>query len=137
MLTAFAGHSMSSIKRDTVPQVMWIDMGEALKVLGKAKTAQVLEQRVQGLLSAIDSLNTRIANKQMIITEYEKNESKYEQQIVTLRSEIKDHNDVRDQLIKALDDSEKLVRKLRRKVKWTAIAGIFTTAAAIVLPIIL
>lgn len=112
-------------------------MGDALKVLGKAKTAEILQQRVTNLQAVIDSLNSRIAGKETIIKEYEKNESRYEQQISTLRSEITDHKEVRDALIKALDDSEKLVKKLRRKVKWTAIAGIFTTAAAIVIPIIL
>lgn len=136
MLTAFAGHSVNSIK-DTVPQVMWIPVDDALKVLGKAKTAQILEQRVSVLQSVIDSLNTRIAIKDATIKEYVKNESLYQKQIEILRSEMKDHVDVRAALVKQLDDYEKLIKKLRRKVRWTAIAGIFTTTAAIVLPLIL
>lgn len=116
---------------------MWLPIDDALHGLERAKLSYVLEKRVENLSNIVDSLNKRIAIKDSLIKVYESNEDINEKIIQTLRSEIKDYVEMRQELETTIGEYQKQIRKLKRKVKWAAILGTVTTVAAFVIPSLL
>lgn len=128
MTTASGLHSQERI--DTV-QKMWINRQDALRKLAQADSARTLKKIVQEKQKDIDTLSARINILKEVISEYKEKEvinfnvvNSYEKQIIVLNSEKEIYK-------QQVFDFEKLLRKEKRKKKWTAISGIVTTAGAI------
>ena len=92
------------------------------KVMIAAEQKKVLEEQVT-------VLNKRIAEKDSIIRLLQFKDETNEQLIQTYIDEMKVMQDQRKIFEGALKDSEKQIRKLKRKVFWTAAGGIVATGA--------
>jgi predicted nucleic acid-binding protein len=95
----------------------------AQKVLIDAKQGKVLKEQVS-------ILNERIAILEELTKELKKKDSLT---VISYEKQIKEMKDQRKILETGLDTLNKALRKQRRKTKWTAIAGIVSTAGAIFL----
>jgi predicted nucleic acid-binding protein len=88
-----------------------------------AKQGKVLKEQVS-------ILNERIAILEELTKELKKKDSLT---VISYEKQIKEMKDQRKILETGLDTLNKALRKQRRKTKWTAIAGIVSTAGAIFL----
>jgi len=95
-----------------------------------AKQKPVLLERIDLLNADIKLLNNRIAVKDSIINLMERDELASQEIIATLREEKKLMQEQRKVFEDQLNAYEKLLRKERRKRRWTAAGGILLTGAA-------
>lgn len=104
-----------------------VDRPQFVRMLTKAEQSKSLEQQRDLLINANDTLKARISIKEM--------------QITTLNGKIEDYKLIvsnKDAIISTQQDQRKILeqntaalnlqlKKQKRKTKWTAFAGIFTT----------
>lgn len=82
------------------------------------------------LLDEVKNLNDRIAEKQKQLSLTNERDSLL---IASLKKEIILLEDQKNLLVTDNDSKDKTIKKLRRKNRWTAAAGILTTGAALFL----
>jgi len=104
-----------------------IGRADALKVLGKAKEAELLKEKLNQKEKDILSLTERIEGLKQIISTMQDKDSLNKSVVLSYEKQIKELQDIRK--LQELDVSlyKKQIRKLKRGKFWTAIAG--TTAA--------
>lgn len=105
-------------------------MAQLKKVLTDARQKPVLLERIDLLTSDIKLLNERIVVRDSIINLMERDELASQEIIMVLREEKKLMLDQRAVYDSQLIAYEKLLKKERRKRKWTAMGGIMLTSAA-------
>jgi hypothetical protein len=129
-LSAFLITTILSVTHSQTSDSIVISRADALKVLGKAKEAELLQDKLIQKEKDIVSLTERIDGlKQIIATMREKDDinkgiaKSYEKQ-------IKEMQDIRK--LQELDVMlyKKQIRKLKRGKFWTAIAGTAATVGA-------
>ena len=105
-------------------------MAQLKKVLTDAKQKPVLLEKIDLLTTDIKLLNERIVVKDSIINLMERDELASQEIISALREEKKLMLEQRKVFEDQLNAYEKLLRKERRKRRWTAVGGIMLTGAA-------
>lgn len=120
---SYAGKSQTT---DTV----CVPFQQLKKVLADAKQKPVLLERIDLLNADIKLLNNRIAVKDSIINLMERDELASQDIIKVLREEKQLMTDQRKVFEGQIDAYEKLLRKERRKRRWTAAAGLMVTGIA-------
>jgi len=119
MLIASAGHTQTS-NRDTV--CPYTD--DALRVLAAAKNAKVLAERVAAYESDIVQYNIKINALEAAIVTYKK-DSVANAEIIASHERDKSNLIIqRDEKEAELVEARKIIKKLNRKVKWTAGFGL-------------
>lgn len=120
---SFAGNCQAT---DTI----CVPVAQLKKVLIDAKQKPILLERIDLLTADVKLLNSRIAVKDSIINLMERDELASQEIIATLREEKKLMQEQRKVFEDQLNAYEKLLRKERRKRKWTAAAGLMVTGVA-------
>ena len=120
---SFAGNSQAT---DTI----CVPVAQLKKVLIDAKQKPILLERIDLLTADVKLLNSRIVVKDSIINLMERDELASQEIIATLREEKKLMQEQRKVFEDQLNAYEKLLRKERRKRRWTAVGGIMLTGAA-------
>lgn len=120
---SFAGSSQAT---DTI----CLPFEQVKKVLVDAKQKPVLLEKIDLLSADIVLLNKRIAIKDSIINLMELSEMSSQEIIKVLKEEKQIMQDQRKVFEGQLSSYEKLLRKERRKRRWTAVGGIMLTGAA-------
>lgn len=87
------------------------------KLVIAAEQKKILEEQVV-------ILNRRISEKDSVIALLRFNDETNEQVIQTYKDELAVMKDQKDILFSAIKGSEKIIRKLKRKVFWTSAAGV-------------
>ncbi len=123
---SFAGSSQTT---DTI----CLPVADAKKVLADAKAKPVLQERIVLLTDDIRLLNQRIAVKDSIIASYTAKDGNNQSIIKALEDQKAIMQEQRKLFEDQLAGYEKLLRKYKRKQRWTAIGGTITTAAALYL----
>lgn len=95
-----------------------------------ARALLIDAQRHDILKAEVANLNERIKEKQTQLSLTNQRDSIL---IASLKKEIILLEDQKNLLVTDNDSKEKQIKKLRRKVRWTAFAGIATTAAGVFL----
>lgn len=123
---SFAGSSQTT---DTI----CLPVADAKKVLADAKAKPVLQERIVLLTDDIRLLNQRIAVKDSIIATYTTKDGNNQAIIKALEDQKAIMQEQRKLFEDQLAGYEKLLKKYKRKQRWTAIGGTLTTAAAMYL----
>jgi hypothetical protein len=123
MMTAFVLHSQDTGR-------VWIPRQHALATLARAEKAVFLEEKLAAKQRDIDTLALQISIKQEIINELKETVNIDSAIIDTYEKEIVQMKEQRALLEGEVTVLRKQIRKERRKRRWTAIAGVFTTAGA-------
>ena len=113
-----------------VTDTICVPMAQLKKVLTDAKQKPVLLEKIDLLTTDIKLLNERIVVKDSIINLMERDELASQEIISALREEKKLMLEQRKVFEDQLNAYEKLLRKERRKRRWTAVGGIMLTGAA-------
>lgn len=117
---SFAGNSQ---RTDTI----CLPIEQAKKVLADAKQKLVLLERIQLLQADIATLNERISVKQAEINNLE-GQAVADQEIINqLKSEKVLYEEQKKILLEQAKSFEKLLRKEKRKRRWTAFGGLLST----------
>jgi hypothetical protein len=132
ILIVSEGRSQTS-KSDTV----CFPISDALKVLEKGKEAQVLEKRVANLKSVLDSIQLRITFKDSIINTLKEKDAINSSIISGYKVVEKTLIEQRDAYSAQLTSTEKQLKKQKRRKKFVAFAGLVTTTAAIIVPLLI
>lgn len=120
---SFAGSSQAT---DTI----CLPFEQVKKVLVDAKQKPVLLERIDLLTTDIKLLNERIVVRDSIINLMERDELASQEIIKMLKEEKELMLEQRAVYDSQLAAYEKLLRKERRKRRWTAVGGIMLTGAA-------
>ena len=123
---SFAVSSQTTQITDTI----CLPFSQVKKVFVDAKQKPVLLERIDLLNADIKLLNNRIAVKDSIINLMERDELASQDIIKVLREEKQLMTDQRKVFEGQIDAYEKLLRKERRKRRWTAAAGLMVTGVA-------
>jgi hypothetical protein len=112
----FAGQSQTS---DTI----CIPKKDAIKLLAKAEEGKLLVQKVDLLNDQIFLLGERIKEKEQIIAAYEQISAANDSLISNYKKEIVVLNDQKKILEQAVKDTQKEVRRYKRKLFWRTAGG--------------
>lgn len=100
---------------------------DAIKVLSKGYEAKALQAQRDLLLNQVDTLKARIVIKENIIFNLNIQISDYKNIVQSHESIIATQKEQRSLLEQQIDQKNKDLKKLRRKTRLTAFAGILTT----------
>lgn len=112
---------------------LWIPREDALRVLAKAKQAEVLTEILSQKEQDIKVLNDRIAGLNRAISEFSAGDEASQQIILSYKRQIKELEDIIK--LHQLDVTvyKKQIKKLKRSKFWTSVAGIAAVAGTIFL----
>lgn len=110
---------------------VWIDRADALRVLAKAKEADLLRVQLAAKQSDINDLSARIQVKERIISELNTMDEANQQIIASLKKEIEEMNGIRTLQEQEYKFIKKQLKKQKRKTFWVGIAGIVATIGTV------
>jgi ribosomal protein S15P/S13E len=120
---------LSNTHSQTLDSIL-ISRVDALKVLGKAKEAELLQEKLTQKEKDIASLTERIDGLKQIISVMQDKDNLNKSVVQSYEKQIKELQDIRK--LQELDVMlyKKQIRKLKRGKFWTAIAGTAATVGA-------
>lgn len=119
-VASFAGNSQTT---DTI----CLPIAQAKKVLADAKQKPLLLEKIQLLQADIKLMEERIAAKESIINNMELEQMASQEIIDQLKEEKRIYEDQKKIMLGQARAFEKLLKKEKRKRRWTAFAGFVST----------
>lgn len=125
LLTALTAVSFTGNSQNT--DTICLPIAQAKKVLADAKQKPVLLEKVQMLQADIKLMEERIALKESIINNMERDQMASQEIIDQLKEEKQLYEEQKKIMLDQARSFEKQLKKEKRKRRWTAFAGIVST----------